>query len=457
MSLAQKYPHLEISVLKLSDVLHDNPTKRMDAEYFKGEWVENGEKVQSPYTIGDFVSPKIANIKSFKLNKNFHYLQISDIDLSNGLTYPTMEIDFKQIPDRATYVLQKNDVCVSLVRPNRNAVALITRPKRLVGTSGFCVLRVASQELIPEFLYVFCKTNFFITQMVRANTASMYPAILDRDVLNCKIPLLPLPFQEHIAQLVQSAHHALEQSKSLYKEAQGLLEQELGALPSAPLTEHSIKTLKESFLSTGRLDAEFYQHKYAQIEDLIKNYSGGVCTLTESEICDAPFEPQPNTTYRYVELAHIGNYGNIATHTEALGAHLPTRARRLAQSGDVLLSSVAGSLSACALIPPNLSPCVVSTGFFILRSRHFNPETLLTLFKSPLFQTYLAKFSSGTILCAISKSALQSVLIPKIPTPTQEHIATLLQESLKHRQEAKDLLTQARATTEHALTGGGGG
>ncbi|WP_053941526.1 restriction endonuclease subunit S, partial [Helicobacter ailurogastricus] len=448
----QDYPHLEISVLKLSEVLKDNPTKRMDAEYFKREWVENEERIQSPHTIGEFVSPKIANIKSLKLNKNFHYLQISDIDLSNGLAYPITEIDFKQIPDRATYVLQKNDVCVSLVRPNRNAVVLIGESKRLVGTSGFCVLRVTSQQLVPEFLYIFCKTEFFITKMVRANTASMYPAILDRDVLNCKIPLLPLDFQEHIAQLVKTAHACLEQSKSLYKEAQELLEQELGALPSAPLTEHNIKTLKESFLSTGRLDAEFYQSKYAQIEDLIKNYKGGVCTLEDFEICDAPFEPQPNTTYRYVELAHIGNYGNILTPTEALGAHLPTRARRLAQSGDVLLSSVAGSLSRCALVPASLSPCVVSTGFFVLRSKRFNPETLLTLFKSPLFQAYLTKFPSGTILCALSKSALHSVLLPQIPAPIQEQIATLLQESLKHRQETKSLLVQARAEVEGALS-----
>nr|WP_104695983.1 restriction endonuclease subunit S [Helicobacter salomonis] len=312
-------------------------------------------------------------------------------------------------------------------------------------------IRIKDGRFNKLFVTLFLNTKFGHLQFKQASTGNVQPWLNLSLLRKIKIPLLPLPFQEHIAQLVQSAHHALEQSKSLYKKAQELLEQELGTLPPAPLKEHSIKTLKESFLSTGRLDAEFYQHKYTQIEDLIKNYSGGVCTLTESEICDAPFEPQPNTTYRYVELAHIGNYGNITTHTEAQGAHLPTRARRLAQSSDVLLSSVEGSLSRCALVPPHLSPCVVSTGFFVLRSSRFNPETLLTLFKSPLFQIYLAKFPSGTILCALSKRALQSVLLPQIPAPIQEQIAHYVQKSLKHRQEAKQLLEKAKLEVEGLL------
>ncbi|WP_158652947.1 restriction endonuclease subunit S [Helicobacter bizzozeronii] len=455
-SLAQNYPHLEVSVLKLSAAWQDNPTKRLDAEYFKREWVENGEKVQSPYTIGDFVSPKIANIKSFKLNKNFHYLQISDIDLSNGLTYSTMKIDFKQIPDRATYVLQKNDVCVSLVRPNRNAVALITQTKRLVGTSGFCVLRVASQELIPEFLYVFCKTNFFITQMVRANTASMYPAILDRDVLNCKIPLLPLDFQEHIAHLVQNAHYALEQSKSLYKEAQELLEQELGTLPSAPLKEHSIKTLKESFLSTGRLDAEFYQHRYAQIENLIKNYKGGWGVVRNFFIQnkkDYEGYPLEYPNYFYIEIGDVAvNSGTISYHS-LKREELPDNAKILAKQGDLLVSKVRPNRGAVAIIDHQAPNLIVSGAFVVLREMgDYHKETLQALLRLPLYKEYLLKWNTGTSYPVIKDEDILNLPIPQIPAPTQEQIATLLQESLQHRQEAKTLLVRARTEVEGALS-----
>ncbi|GLH58497.1 restriction endonuclease subunit S [Helicobacter ailurogastricus] len=449
-SLAQNYPHLEISVLKLSEVLHDNPTKRMDAEYFKREWVGIKNKLLS------VPNEYLRNLVSFNARYSQPtYDQNSQLKIINSQHVRNEYINHENARTGYGAVVPREAILI-------NSTGVGTLGRVFINLLDFDfsvdnhinILVVKDyKKLLPGFLMVFLQTKFGQAQINRyysgtSGQIEIYP----RNFNNFLIPLLPLDFQEHIAQLVETAHACLEQSKALYKEAQGLLEQELGTPPKAPLKEHQIKSLKESFLSTGRLDAEFYQSKYAQIEDLLKNYKGGVCTLEDFEICDAPFEPQPNTTYRYVELAHIGNYGNILTPTEALGAHLPTRARRLAQSGDVLLSSVAGSLSRCALVPASLSPCVVSTGFFVLHSKHFNPETLLTLFKSPLFQAYLTKFPSGTILCALSKSALHSVLLPKIPLNVQEQIATLLQESLAHRQEAKSLLVQARTEVEGALS-----
>ena len=38
--LQDKYPHLEVSVLKLSEVKKDNESFRIDAEYFKKEYLE---------------------------------------------------------------------------------------------------------------------------------------------------------------------------------------------------------------------------------------------------------------------------------------------------------------------------------------------------------------------------------------------------------------------------------
>ena len=279
--LQDKYPHLEVSVLKLSEV-KDNESFRIDAEYFKKEYLENEDRVKNAKIINSFIDTRIKNIRSFKLRKNFNYLQISDIDLKNGMEYSVTEIDYKNIPDRVTYVLQNNDICVSSVRPNRNAVALIKNPKRLIGTSGFTILRLASKDILPEFLYIFCKTNYFITKMMRANTASLYPAILDSDIYGCKIPIFPMSFQLEIQKLVKDSHKALESSKALYKEAENLLYESLGLDSKNPLQSilnnqnqipnYTIKTLKESFLQTGRLDSEYYQSKYEDIETKIHNF-----------------------------------------------------------------------------------------------------------------------------------------------------------------------------------------
>lgn len=482
-TLQEKFPHLELSVLKLSEVQRDNETKRIDSEYFKKEYLENEKKIKGKTIILNFIDTKIQNIKSFNLNKNFNYLQISDIDLNNGLTYSTIEIDFAHIPDRATYILQKNDICVSTVRPNRNAVALIKNQKRLIGTSGFCVLRLKEKNILPEFLYIFCKTDFFITKMMRANTASLYPAVSDSDIYKCKIPLLPMPFQLEIEKLVKDSHSALEDSKALYKQAEELLYTELGLDPTNPMQSilsykpilssdcydstnieshndrlnYSIRTLKESFLKTGRLDSEYYQVKYEEIESFIQFYQGGFSKLEIMEIKDSNFTPKDKEKYRYIELANIGANGNISAPLEELGEDLPTRARRLVKEGDLIISSVEGSLESCALITKEFHHCIVSTGFYVLKSHSINSETLLVLFKSSFFQHYLKKFPSGTILSAISKEELQNILIPKINPNTQDSIASHIQKNFALRAEAKALLEEAKAKVESAISGGGGG
>ncbi|WP_104759268.1 restriction endonuclease subunit S [Helicobacter bizzozeronii] len=332
-SLAQNYPHLEISVLKLSEVLKDNPTKRMDAEYFKREYVEILESIKQKEFIQlkdtDITIKHPTEIKREYVEKGVWFIRVQNVKPLVLDTENKVFISFKDADTLCKNVIQEGDILMNRTGSCGDCVLYLEKEKAIASSHVFVIRNTFFNQ---AFLSVFFNTRFGYLQIQRGKYGSVQPEIAPTHLKNIYVSLLPLDFQEYIAQLVKSAHHALEQSKSLYKEAQELLEQELGTLPPAPPKEHSIKTLKESFLSTGRLDAEFYQHKYAQIEDLIKNYKGGVCTLTESEICDAPFEPQSNTTYRYVELAHVGNYGNILTPTEALGAHLPTRARRLEMS-----------------------------------------------------------------------------------------------------------------------------
>ncbi len=105
------------------------------------------------------------------------------------------------------------------------------------------------------------------------------------------IPEAVLELNYHIDSIMKEAYKALESSKALYKEAENLLYEALGLDSSNPLKSilnnqnqipnYTIKTLKESFLQAGRLDSEYYQGKYEDVESFIKNYSGGYCKLAD--------------------------------------------------------------------------------------------------------------------------------------------------------------------------------
>ncbi len=100
----------------------------------------------------------------------------------------------------------------------------------------------------------------------------IYPKNFD----NFIIPIFSNSFQTQIEKLVKLAYSKLEQSKTLYKEAENLLLKELDLLDFKPTTQNiAIKSFSKSFGKSGRLDAEYYQPKYDEVEDKIKSYGGG--------------------------------------------------------------------------------------------------------------------------------------------------------------------------------------
>ena len=166
---------------------------------------------------------------------------------------------------------------------------------------------------------------------------------------------------------------------------------------------------------------------------------------------DSNFTPDDFTAYKYIELADIDNSGGITGCTEALGNELPSRARRIVDEGDVLISSVEGSLSSCAIVQEKMDGALCSTGFYVINSGKINTETLLILFKTLLMQNLLKQGCSGTILTAINKAELQNIPVPIIESGAQDKIATYVKESFTLKAESERLLAVAKRAVEIAI------
>ena len=200
-----------------------------------------------------------------------------------------------------------------------------------------------------------------------------------------------------------------------------------------------------------RLDAEYYQPKYEAIARSL-NTSETVRSLCR--LHDEPFLPKNHVKYPYIELADVGQSGDISGVDVQYGAELPTRARRVVKSGQILVASVEGSMQSCALITDEYDGALCSTGFYVLDSDKMNAETLLVLFKSEPIQTLMKQRCSGTILTAISKDELLSMALPLVDARIQEGIAAKVQEAFALRKQAKQLLEYAKQGVEMAIEQG---
>ncbi len=313
--------------------------------------------------------------------------------------------------------------------------------------------------LLPEYLTTYLNTKYGVWDIRRRARQSINQTNVNPEEVKCMdIPLLEMNIQKQVAENLQEANKKRISSQNLYKSAETYLLECLGMTDFAAKPDgYNVKTLKESFLETGRFDSEYYLPKYEDYIRLVQSYSNG-CRLI-GEVCtikDRNYTPEDGVRYKYIELANIGKSGEITGYEEQVGEELPTRARRIVHRGDVIVSSVEGSLDSCALITDEYDKALCSTGFYVLQSSEFNPETLLTLFKSQPIQNLMKKGCSGTILTAIGKSELERIPIPLIRQEVQDEIAKHIQKSFELRKEAMQLLEDAELTVERAIENGGG-
>ena len=201
-----------------------------------------------------------------------------------------------------------------------------------------------------------------------------------------------------------------------------------------------------------RIDADYFQPKYDDIVNAIKTYPGGWDTLGNLvQLKDTIFRPAQETEYRYIELANIGANGEITGCMTALGKHLPSRARHLVRAGDVIVSSIEGSLDSIALIPEEYDGALCSTGFHVIRSDTLDSEVLFAFLKSRAGQLQLKKGCSGTILTAINKAEFRKVVLPKITAEKQAEIRQQVAQAVNLRRQANALLEGSTQSVDIAM------
>lgn len=191
----------------------------------------------------------------------FRYVDIASINRETKQIENAKELACEEAPSRARKDIRVNDLLVSTVRPNLNAVAQVTAElDGQIASTGFAVLRPDPKRIHPRYLFFRVITDAFISDMVAQAKGAGYPAVSDRIVSNHKLPLPPLPEQHRIVEILDQAD-ALRRQR---READELSEKMLPALVATALTKaHKTVPLSEiAHTSSGgtpsRKDPSFF-------------------------------------------------------------------------------------------------------------------------------------------------------------------------------------------------------
>lgn len=160
---------------------------------------------ESIVTLED-VTVNVNNIKpeTEYFGESFTYIDIGSVSNKEKSICETNLIDANEAPSRARQKILIDDVLVSTVRPNLNAVAKVNiEYKNPIASTGFCVLRCNDSKIMPEIVFGIVKSKKFINEMIRLATGASYPAVTDKIVKSYKFPAVPMDKQREFAKFVK--------------------------------------------------------------------------------------------------------------------------------------------------------------------------------------------------------------------------------------------------------------
>ena len=458
----------EISIVLKSRL--DKIQDRLDSEFYQKKFIEYGEILnrQGFKTLEEWGAqldcsafyPAITDYYNFD-GQGIPFIRVNEIQ--DGMVQITKSTAFlpKSILDLNTKTIAKaypNDIIIAKGGNTLAKVGIVTDeyPEYAVCRDVIILRTHNIPENVRYYIWAFMHSNYGYEAMVRTASQTGQPHLILPFVTNLEVPFMSELFFATIKKLYNKAIELQNSSLRIYEEASKLINKELNYVyshvSSSLLSNSRIQTFSKSLFENNRIDAEYYQTEYDDYLKIINGYHNGAEGI--GRICDIQeknFSPESERIYKYIELSDIGKYGNIEGYTENKGIELPTRARRKVSTNDVIVSSIEGSLDSCALITEDYNEALCSTGFHIVRSSFFYPETLLLLFKSKPIQMLMKKGCSGTILTAIGRNELEKIPLPLITKDIQEQIAKYVKEGSSLRNKSKQLLELVKQTVEIAI------
>lgn len=176
-------------------------------------------------------------------------------------------------------------------------------------------------------------------------------------------------------------------------------------------------------------ELDSYKKMVDGAKKIVDNYSPRLqfpkdCKIVKLvDVCDISSATiNPETKYKdsefiYVDISAVdGKTGKIDISNRVKGENAPSRARRIAKKGDVILSTVRPNLKAFAYIDFDTTNFVFSTGFAILSPKNINGKYLYYMLLDDFVLKQFEDAMGKAMYPSVNKSDLDSleILLPSI-------------------------------------------
>lgn len=323
--------------------------------------------------------------------------------------------------------------------------------------ASYLVRFVPDEKIIlPEYLTTFLNTSYGVLDIRRRSRRSINQTNVNpEEVKAIRIPKLSLSIQTIIKLCFDLSINMLQSSEKAYKDSKNLMSSKLQIKGFSPQKQTTnIKSFKESFSKTGRLDAEFYQTKFDDLDKRLEMHNQLFRLgekLTYNQRGSQPDYTGTDEGLPVINSKHVQR-GEVLLTDNRYAEYPDKKNPVIIQKGDVLINGTGvGTIGRAA---PYLYdfPALPDNHVTVLRTNAMTPTCLALYLNSIAGQLQVEKYfkgSSGQI--ELYPADIDSFWCPVIDPEIQKQIDDLAQESIAMKAESERLLEAAKRAVEIAI------
>lgn len=433
---------------------------RIDANTYKKDYLKSELLLKSlPNTSIDDISTSVQNFGAYSLC-NFINFKDSGIPflMTQNIRHNYIDWNIEKFVDNESHKMlwkshcKKGQVLVTMAGEYLGRVAVYDKTE--ICSSNQAIAKVSLKKgQNPYIVSTFLNSKHGQNQINRFKTITGQPNINMALIKSLSVPIFTSNFQTLIESLIKDAEKKRDLTAKKYQQAETILLETLGLkdfqLSTDPI---NVKGFKESFLSTGRLDAEYYQKKYEEIEEYIKRFKLGFTTVSHEFALSKEIIDRTRDFYNYTEISDINVSDGSVTYNELPINDLPDNGKMVLKEGQIIISKVRPYRGAIGIIRECPQNYVGSGAFTILYGiRDYKKEVLQTLLRSKPYQELIMKYNVGSSYPVVKDEDILNLPIPKLDNLNQQEIAVLVEECFRLKKQSEQLLETAKRAVEIAI------
>ena len=348
--------------------------------------------------------------------------------------------------------LQKGDVLMSIVGAIIGNISLVTTNDMATCSCKLAIIRPHKNMLLPEYVGMYLMSKYGQQQIQKFRRGSGQTGLILEDFDQLLIPNIDSSVQKEISEIVNQSYESLIKGQQLYDSAENYLLECLGMKDFKQCCEAVSVKRFSNFISSGRLDAEYYHVKYDNLEEKIKSVSyKNVADLQTFNARGVQPDYIPDGNISVVNSKHILENGLDYDNFEKTSSEfLKRNERAVIRENDILVYTTGANVGRAQ--PYLLSDIAIASNHVnILRLNGVNPIYAALVLNSKVGRLQTEKACTGSAQAELYPSDIEKFLIPILPKDKQELIAEKVKQSFAFRTESKELLEIAKHKVEDVI------